>query len=168
MMGVGLRHEHGRAIMSANEHIGASRAEKRFMEGETVMGRPLKLYANEETLETLAALGQIQCTTKEVAAVLRVRETTLMNFFNDVPEAREIYEDAKEGGKMSLRRRQWTLAETNAAMAIFLGKNILGQADKSEVEHSGGLDVTYAQQRVRDKIAAIVAAGETAGNPNGD
>ena len=31
---------------------------------------------------------------------------------------------------MSLRRKQWNLAETNASMAIFLGKQFLGQTDK--------------------------------------
>ena len=33
---------------------------------------------------------------------------------------------------MSLRRIQWKLAEKSPAMAIFLGKNLLGQRDRPE------------------------------------
>ena len=36
---------------------------------------------------------------------------------------------------MSLRRMQYKLAEKNTAMAIFLGKQYLGQKDNIEVEH---------------------------------
>ena len=35
---------------------------------------------------------------------------------------------------MSLRRAQFNLAKTNAAMAIFLGKNYLGQKDSADIE----------------------------------
>lgn len=35
-------------------------------------------------------------------------------------------------GKISLRRAQFHLAHKSAAMAIFLGKNLLGQKDKPE------------------------------------
>lgn len=36
-------------------------------------------------------------------------------------------------GKISLRRKQFRMAESNAAMAIWLGKQYLGQKDKSEL-----------------------------------
>lgn len=36
---------------------------------------------------------------------------------------------------MSLRRTQFKLAEKNPTMAIFLGKQYLGQRDNIEVEH---------------------------------
>ena len=40
-------------------------------------------------------------------------------------------------GKISLRRMQWRLAETSATMAIFLGKQYLGQKNEPlEVQHS--------------------------------
>ena len=56
----------------------------------------------------------------------------------------EVFRQKREGGKASLRRMQWRLAERNAAMAIFLGKNILGQ---------------------RDSIAAAVAVSEAEDDP---
>lgn len=41
----------------------------------------------------------------------------------------ETYKIYSVDGKISLRRFQFKLAERNAAMAIFLGKNMLGQSD---------------------------------------
>lgn len=47
----------------------------------------------------------------------------------------EVFQQKRSKGLISLRRRQFQLAETNPAMAIFLGKNYLGQSDKQEIEH---------------------------------
>ena len=42
-------------------------------------------------------------------------------------------------GLISLRRMQFQLAEKSAAMAIFLGKQHLGQQDVQKQEISGGM-----------------------------
>jgi len=42
----------------------------------------------------------------------------------------EVYAQKRGSGRISLRRIQFRLAQKNAAMAIFLGKNMLGQTDK--------------------------------------
>jgi hypothetical protein len=49
----------------------------------------------------------------------------------------------RERGKARLRRTQFKLAETNVAMAIWLGKQLLGQRDRIEQEHSGKVDVNH-------------------------
>jgi hypothetical protein len=43
-----------------------------------------------------------------------------------------VYKQKREGGKISLRRQQLQLASKSAAMAIFLGKQYLGQTDQGE------------------------------------
>jgi len=48
----------------------------------------------------------------------------------------ELYNKLSEGGKMSLRRNQMKLSETNATMAIWLGKQWLGQKDKDTYNSS--------------------------------
>jgi hypothetical protein len=101
------------------------------------VGRPRGIVADDKTMQTLTGLGNIQATTKETAAVLGVDESTLFDFFKREPAAREAWDRARERGKASLRRTQLRLAEKNAAMAIFLGKNLLGQSDKQEIEHAG-------------------------------
>ena len=51
--------------------------------------------------------------------------------------AREALEEGKGKGCISLRRHQWRMAESNATMPIWLGKNHLGQTDKQEHQHTG-------------------------------
>jgi hypothetical protein len=107
--------------------------------GALVLVRPGPRSRLEEnftdTLEQLRALGSIQCTREEAAAVLRVGRTTLWTFFRKYPEAVEAFEDGEEEGKASLRRAQFKSALAgNAAMQIWLGKQLLGQRDKHDIE----------------------------------
>ena len=44
----------------------------------------------------------------------------------------EVFRQKRGLGKISLRRHQWRLAEKNAAMAIWLGRNYLGQKEEPE------------------------------------
>jgi hypothetical protein len=91
-----------------------------------IMGRPKK-DIDVVQLEKLAALG---CTTKEIAAFFEVSVDTIDRRFADkLAKGREML-------KIKLRRIQMQIAERgSAAMAIFLGKNLLDQVDK--IEHSG-------------------------------
>ena len=75
------------------------------------------------------ALGSIMCSKKEIAAVLGCSVDTL----DRDPNFEEHYESGKSKGKMSLRRMQFELAKKNANMAIWLGKQILGQSDQLEI-----------------------------------
>jgi hypothetical protein len=47
------------------------------------------------------------------------------------------WEEGRERGKVSLRRKQMDLATTNAQMAIHLGKQYLDQTDSKSVELTG-------------------------------
>lgn len=96
------------------------------------IGRP-RAKIDIEDLEKLAAL---QCTVEELAAFFRVSKPTMISRLKE-DEYREAWERGKEGGKASLRRHQFALAEKNAAMAIFLGKQYLDQKDVSHQRHGG-------------------------------
>lgn len=109
------------------------------------VGRPCKLHPDDETLKALKGLGQIQATTKESAAFFNVSEPTFLKFLNDHETAREAFDEGKANGLVSLRRKQFQMAETNASMAIWLGKQYLGQKDK--LEHEGGLGLTVNLKR---------------------
>jgi hypothetical protein len=98
-------------------------------------GRPPKIVADDKTIATITGLAQIQCTQEEAAAVLGVHRDTFGDFLRRDKKGREAWENGLLRGKASLRRTQFRLAETNAGMAIFLGKNMLGQRD--QIEHSG-------------------------------
>jgi len=134
-------------------------------------GRPPKLQPDAKTLELLEGMGKIQCTTKEASCVLKVAETTFLRFIAEHPEAREAFEMGKGSGLHSLRRTQFKLAEKNAAMAIFLGKNYLGQADKQDITASVVSDVTVSDARgaLQHLITRQSSAGsdsEGAAKPN--
>ena len=91
-------------------------------------GRPKK----EIDYDMVEKLANIQCTQEEIASFLGISVRTLQRD----EEFCRIYKKGQENGKMSLRRMQYKLAEKNTAMAIFLGKQYLGQRDNIEVEHN--------------------------------
>ena len=84
-------------------------------------GRPL----TQIDLEQAEKLGMLQCTLKECSAWFNVPPSTLAGH----KEFRKAYEKGLEDGKQSLRRKQWHLADKSATMAIWLGKQYLGQKD---------------------------------------
>lgn len=110
-------------------------------------GRPPKLTPDENTLGIVRGLGNIQATTKECASVLGVSEPTYLKFKSDHPEVAEHYAEGAGQGLASLRRTQFRMAETNASMAIWLGKQYLDQSDKQQVEQT--MDVS-------DPLAALL------------
>lgn len=106
-------------------------------------GRPIKLIS-EQGKEFITRLAGIMCTDEEIAAMMsdnheQISVDTLTNENNKETFA-ECKEKGQATGKASLRRNQFRLAESNAAMAIFLGKNWLGQSDKIETKTELGGD----------------------------
>ena len=78
----------------------------------------------------------IQCTGEEIAAVLNVDYDTLCRRIKkkfNISFA-EYFAQKSAGGRMSLRRKQFELAlNGNTGMLVWLGKNVLGQVDKTEL-----------------------------------
>ena len=94
-------------------------------------GRP-PIVIDPQQFESLCA---IQCTLEEVAQVLNCSEDTIERWvkrYYGISFA-EAYKKYSAAGRASLRRYQFALAKKNAGMAIFLGKNYLGQTDRQEV-----------------------------------
>lgn len=110
-------------------------------------GRPQAIGPDAKTLKLIAGLGKIQATTRECAAVMGVSHQTFLATLQRHPEIAEALEQGKENGKVSLRRTQFRLAEKNAGMAIFLGKNILDQTDRQDINSSVTVDVTVSDAR---------------------
>lgn len=90
-------------------------------------GRPRKEIDNK-IFENLCGL---QCTLEEIAGVFDCSADTIERWCKrEYGETfAEVYKKHSAKGKTSLRRIQFKLAEKSAAMAIFLGKNYLGQKD---------------------------------------
>jgi len=92
-----------------------------------IMGRPKKEF-NKDLFEKLCF---IQCPKHEICSVLDIDNDTLDRMIKDEYDETfsNAYKKYSDGGKMSLRRIQFKLAEKNTTMAIWLGKQMLGQRD---------------------------------------
>ena len=105
-------------------------------------GRPKK-DIDQKLFEKLCGL---QCTIREITAFLDVSEKTLIAWCKetyDMPFSK-IFAIKRQAGFTSLRRSQFQLAEKSAAMAIWLGKQYLGQTDKD-----------YWQRRQDEKVLEL-------------
>lgn len=87
-----------------------------------------RLYIDKNQFEELCSL---QCTTDEIAQVCRCSSAYLRNWVkrNYNMSLEDALERYRSDGKVSLRRAQFKLAQTNPTMSIFLGKQYLGQSD---------------------------------------
>lgn len=94
------------------------------------MGRPL-IQIDEAQF---AKLCEMQCTAEEIASFFDCSVDTVERWCKRTFDETfaDAYKKRAVKGKIALRRFQFKLAEKNTAMAIFLGKNILGQTDKVE------------------------------------
>lgn len=101
------------------------------------MGRPRK-EIDRKQFEGLCA---IQCTIHEICAALDVSSKTLEKWCEEEygKTFSQVFAEKRGIGKISLRRSQFRLAEKNAAMAIFLGKNFLNQRDHIEYTDTAAL-----------------------------
>lgn len=97
-------------------------------------GKPGPPFKNIGKLE-FEKLCALQCTQQEICDFFEVDHRTLTRWCKRTykKEYSQIYQEKRSGGKIALRRLQMRLAEKSAAMAIFLGKNYLGQSDNPEV-----------------------------------
>ena len=97
---------------------------------------PAQDRIDKKVFENLCGL---QCSMLEICDAFDVDDKTLTSWCKatyNMPFS-EIFKLKRGKGQISLRRMQWKLAEKNAAMAIFLGKQYLGQKDKIEYTDDG-------------------------------
>lgn len=96
------------------------------------MARPRK----EIDAEQFEKLCGLQCTLEEICGWFSVSDKTLESWCKREYGRgfSEVFAEKRGIGKVSLRRMQFKLAEKYPAMAIFLGKNYLGQSDNVVVE----------------------------------
>lgn len=115
------------------------------------MGRPPKVI-DKNLFEKLCGL---QCTLEEVCECLDVTDKTLNSWCrkNYGETFSEVFKKKSMRGKMSLRRSQFKLAERNATMAIWLGKQYLGQRDVQEIKQEVKSDVNVTQENPYSKLS---------------
>jgi len=107
------------------------------------MARP-RIDVDREQFEKLCGL---QCTKEEIAGYFDCSEDTIDRWCKR--EYKEsfavVFGKKRVTGKISLRRSQFRMAETNPTMAIWLGKQYLGQAERQEIAVSVNDDDTVKE-----------------------
>lgn len=107
----------------------------------------------EIDFENFKKLCGLQCTLDEIASFFNCSRDTIERWCKR--ELKMSFADAfkkySSAGKISLRRWQYKMAEHNVAMAIFLGKNWLGQTDKVEQTITEVEDLTGLAEMLRDE-----------------
>lgn len=98
------------------------------------MGR----HAIEIDRDQFEKLCAIQCTEEEIASWFKCSHDTIQRWCKRTykQDFAYIYKRFSSDGKISLRRTQFKLASKNTAMAIFLGKQYLGQSDQIQVDQT--------------------------------
>lgn len=121
------------------------------------MGRPKKEISKEQ-FEKLCGL---QCTLDEIAGFFNCSADTIERFAKSTYNTTfaETYKEYSAQGKISLRRYQFKLAEKSAAMAIFLGKNMLGQKDR--IEYDNIKDDDFRQDGLSQSLSELAKGLES-------
>lgn len=122
---------------------------KREAKPKAKKGRP-RIEIDQDAFEKLCGM---QCTLDEIAGFFNCSQDTIERWCKKT--YKEIFADTYKKhsatGKASLRRMQFALAQKNAAMAIWLGKQYLGQRDH---------DIADAMDRTNGVLESILELHE--------
>lgn len=119
---------------------------------------PSKPMTDKE-FRQLVELIKIQCTRDEICEVLGMSDTTLTRRIAErkiegVTNFEALYKKHQGEGKASLRREQWKAAQSgNPTMLVWLGKQVLGQKDRQEVDNKS-TDGSMSMANLFDSINA--------------
>ena len=98
-----------------------------------------RVEIDQKEFEKLCGL---QCTCEEIAAWFEVSVDSVRRWCRRTYKAdfTDVWTAKSARGRISLRRTQFRLADRYPAMAIFLGKNYLGQSDRVMVEDKAAIE----------------------------
>jgi len=115
-------------------------------------GRPQK----DIDWELFQELCELQCTQVEIANCLKIHPNTLSDRVKEKykDDYSMIYKKYSDKGKTSLRRYQYLMSKKNPTMAIWLGKNWLGQKDAAQEAHATE-ELTYRYLEVIKQLATL-------------
>lgn len=124
-------------------------------------------------LDEIRRLAKLQCTKQEAADSLGITIRTFNRLLNEDQRVADAWRSGQSGGKISLRRKQHRLAGSNAAMAIWLGRQHLGQQEVVKTELTGAdggpvetatTDYSNLNPKERKELRDLLAKAEAATN----
>jgi hypothetical protein len=118
-------------------------------------------------VEQVGTLARMQCTHEEMAAVMKLKRRMFIRRVEQSPALREVIDVGWASGRASIRRQQFAmLAEGNGTMAVWLGKQYLGQRDNLDAQLTGkdgrAIEVTVSSRETfLGRIAGIAERRRT-------
>ena len=113
--------------------------------------KPKQELIRQDQFENMCA---VQCTEEEIASIFGVSIDTLERWCKRTYRQKfaEVFKAKRQVGRASLRRKQWLKAtdEMDTTMLIFLGKQYLGQADRTSQT------ITTISSETRDQLSEIM------------
>ena len=114
-------------------------------------------------LDLVHKLGLIHASDQECAILLGMNTQTFRRLMKEDVQFKVGMERGRAQGKRAIRQKQYDMAmEDNEKMLVWLGKNILGQADKKEVEHAAKDPLKALLDEIGANNAAPAIAGDDA------
>lgn len=106
--------------------------------------------------EEFEQLCSFHCTRTEIADFFKIHPETLSNHIKKHYGAtfNEVWEEKSSRGKRNVRKKQYAVAMSgNIAMLIWLGKQWLGQSEKTEVTSGKGFkfELAYSLPKKEDE-----------------
>lgn len=98
------------------------------------VGRPKRVFT-EAQIRKITKCALAGCQTATIASIMDIPEETLRVNFGG------LLVKKRAERKLNIRNHQNKHMKNNPTMSIFIGKNELGQTDKTETELSGNIKV---------------------------
>lgn len=115
-------------------------------------GRPKKSI----DYKVVKALANVMATMEEISSALEISVRTLQRD----EEFCRVYKIGLDNAKLSLRRNQFKMSVRNPTMAIWLGKQYLGQTDKQDIRMENKVELKEISNEQLDKIEKILVGKE--------
>lgn len=123
-------------------------------------------------LADIEQLAKLQATKREAAAFLGLSLSRFNRLLESDEDVAKAWAFGQAHGCISLRRQQFRLADTSAAMAIHLGKQYLAQRDTtahelsgpngSPIQTEGSIDVSKLTPEQRQVLREILTKSQPA------
>ncbi|MDX1532815.1 MAG: hypothetical protein R3230_01260 [Nitrosopumilaceae archaeon] len=137
------------------------------------LGKKFARRRKDVNKDTFEGLCRIWCTHEEIRSILRIEENYLNQWCEEYygESYNVVYERLTSQGNASLRRNQVKISEKNPTMAIWLGKQRLGQKENpdSEISFNGKLcDLLDALKGEKKETEDRSAESETTDSISGE
>ena len=124
------------------------------------------LMPDEETLRQIEIMANLHTTDQEMARIFGCTDYAFREFKKKYAIVEKTIERGREAGKLSLRHKQFQMAleQDSVSMAIWLGKQYLGQSDKTQTENNVNLQVLKSIMDLEEESPQL--SNNTNGNDN--